>query len=128
LISKSILILFNIDFVSILNIVSNPNQKSIFAYFCKRAASAYLFQKGNRHELADRERDNKCIYTNVYICIIYKNMCIIYVYVYTRIHVLYMHLSKHIHIEKQRDYCYGVATISRLLQNIRLFCRISSLS
>ena len=43
-------------------------------------------------------------------------------------HVTHANESRHTHALMSRDMCdYGVATISRLLKNIGLFCRISSL-
>ena len=48
----------------------------------------------------------------------------IYIYIYIYIYVyVYIHIYTHIILTSAPQY-YGVATISRLLKNIRLFCKI----
>jgi len=57
-----------------------------------------------------------------------------YIYIYIDIykHILHTHTQIHVHAHRltavQTRTRYGVATISRLLKMIGLFCRISSLS
>ena len=73
---------------------------------------------------------HKCICTaQVYMCI-----CTAQVYMYSTICVLWKQIARNIRYvfyETQSTSfyfsCYGVATVSRLLKMIGLFCRISSL-
>jgi len=66
---------------------------------------------------------HKCIYTHIYTEYIFQARRMQYVYIHT-----YINIYVYIYTYTCKWTCtYGVATISRLLKIIGLFCRISSL-
>jgi len=110
---------------------------SIYVYMCSLQEQVHCVRK---HSLCTVYFFTY-IYVHIYIYIhtytyayIYKYT---YIYIYIQIHIhtriythmhmkicMYIHIHIHIYLPKARSLCeYGVATISRLLEIVGLFCK-----